>query len=266
MSRHPLSPILTQLAAACSGLSHRVGQGWLRPVLQALQPQAVLRVEGLRVDQRLVALTIDDSPSAETAGILDMLRDHDATATFFIHGANIRSAAETRLLRRMLDEGHEVGNHMPESVPSVQLKPFEFAAEFERNHLILLDHETKPVRFRPSHGFYNHPMAEFMRTRGVELGYRPEFYLGLNFPWDAFFDIPEWYARHNARAAVPGRIVVFHDNQDRRDRRGTIINQSRRTLAALPVFFSELEKQGFKARSLAHVEGACERRVARERY
>ncbi|MCX6846932.1 MAG: hypothetical protein NTU84_10335, partial [Verrucomicrobia bacterium] len=143
-------------------------------------------------------------------------------------------------------------------VPSIQLKPFEFAAEFERNHFILLNNETTPVRFRPSHGFHNRPMAEFMRTRGVELGYRPEFYLGLNFPWDAFFDIPEWYARHNAQAAVPGRIVVFHDNQDRRDRRGTVINQSRRTLAALPVFFSELEKQGFKARSLAQVEGSCE--------
>jgi peptidoglycan/xylan/chitin deacetylase (PgdA/CDA1 family) len=206
------------------------------------------------MDQRLVALTIDDSPSQETAAILDMLRDHDATATFFIHGAKIRSAAETQLLRRILDEGHEVGNHMPESVPSVQLKPFEFAAEFERNHRILLDNKTKPVRFRPSHALYNRAMAEFMRTRGVELGYRPEFYLGLNFPWDVFFEIPGWYARHNARAAVPGRIVVFHDNQDRRDRRGRIINQSLRTLAALPVFFAELDRQGFRARSLAHAE------------
>jgi peptidoglycan/xylan/chitin deacetylase (PgdA/CDA1 family) len=256
MSLHPHSPILTRLAAACSGLSHRVGQGWLRPVLQALQPQAILRIEGLRADQKMLALTIDDSPSPETTRILDMLRDHDATATFFIHGARIRGSAEKRMLRRIHDEGHEVGNHMPESVPSVQLKPIEFAAEFERNHRILLDNDMKPVRFRPSHGFYNRPMAEFMRTRGAELGYRPEFYLGLNFPWDAFFEIPEWYACHNARAAVPGRIVVFHDNQDRRDRRGRIINQSLRTLAALPVFFSELEKQGFKARSLAHLEGA----------
>jgi len=97
-------------------------------------------------------------------------------------------------------------------------------------------------------------MADFMRTRGVELGYRPEFYLGLNLPWDVIFNIPEWYARHNARAAVPGRIVVFHDNQDRCDLHGAIINQSHRTLVALPVFFAELEKQGFKAKSLAHVE------------
>lgn len=69
-----------------------------------------------------------------------------------------------------------------------------------------------------------------------------------------FFEIPGWYARHSAHAAVPGRIVVFRDSHNQRNERGTIINESRRTLAALPVFFVELEKQGFKARSLAHGE------------
>lgn len=243
-----------KLAAACSRIHHSASKAWLRPILQALQPEAILWIEGLQADERLVALTIDDSPSAETGTLLDMLRDHDATATFFVHGMGIRNNDQKKLVHRMVNEGHEVGNHMPESVPSIQLKPYEFAEEFERNHDILLDCEVVPVRFRPSHGFYNRPMAEFLRTRGIELGYRPVFYLGLTFPWDVFFEMPDYYARHNARAAVPGRIVVFHDNQDRRDRRGAIINQTRRTLAALPIFFSELEKQGFKARSLAHLE------------
>lgn len=258
MSVNRPSPTLAKLEELLGGLSHRFGRKCVRPALQALQPQAVLAIDGLKAEQRLVALTIDDAPSAETARILDLLREHGATATFFIHGGRIHGGAEVRLLRRMMDEGHEVGNHMPESVPSVQLKPDAFAAEFERNHQILLGAGARAVRFRPSHGFYNRPMAEFMRTRGVELGYRPFFYLGLNFPWDAFLEIPGWYARHNARAAVPGRIVVFHDNQDRRDRRGRIINQSLRTLAALPVFFAGLKEQGFKARSLADLEAAAE--------
>jgi hypothetical protein len=84
MSRHHDSTILTKLAAACSGLSHRIDQRWLRPALQSLQPQAILRIAGLRADQRLMALTIDDGPSPETARILDMLRDQDGTATFFM--------------------------------------------------------------------------------------------------------------------------------------------------------------------------------------
>ncbi len=259
MSSGLIPPILNTLLEVCSSLSHRAGQGLLRPALQAVQAQAVLRIEGLRVDQKLLALTIDDAPSPESAMILDLLRDYDATATFFTHGARIRSAADRRVMDRMLEDGHEVGNHMPDSIPSIQLKPDQFAKDFERNHEILLEIGVAPARFRPSHGFYNRAMAEFMRTRGVELGYRPEFYLGLNFPWDAFFEIPELYARHNAHAAVPGRIVVFHDNQDRKDRRGSRINQTRRTLGALPVFFRELERQGFKARSLAAVEAAANR-------
>ena len=88
MLSHRLPPILIKLAAACSGLSHSVGQVLLRPELQALQPQAILRIEGLRPDQKLVALTIDDAPSAETGRILNMLGDHDATATFFTNWRN----------------------------------------------------------------------------------------------------------------------------------------------------------------------------------
>lgn len=244
-----------KFSPACSAASHQLGRRVFKPILQALQPQAVLSIESLRADQRWIALTIDDAPSAETGKILDMLAQHKATATFFIHGARIRSAAEKKLIQRMVDEGHEIANHMPDSVPSIQLKPDAFAAEFERNHRIVLDCGVSPVRFRPSHGFYNRAMAEFMKTRAVELGYRPFFYLGLHFPWDVFFEIPEWYARHNACAAVPGRIVVFHDNQDRSNSRG-IINQSERTLISLPLFFASLEAQGFVARSLADVEGA----------
>lgn len=259
MRRHHFSTILSKLATACSGLSHRLDDGLLCSALQAVQPQAIVRIAGLRKEQKLVALTVDDGPSPETGRILDLLRVHDATATFFIHGGSIRSTVERQLMSRIVDEGHEVGNHMPESIPSIQLKPADFAAGFERNHRILTNLGIAPVRFRPSHGFYNRPMAEFMRTRGVELGYRPEFYLGLNFPWDVFFEIPRLYASHNAHAAAPGRIVVFHDNQDRKDRRGRIINQTRRTLAAMPVFFEQLEEQGFKAGSLANVEDAVNR-------
>lgn len=257
MSLHHRYPLFDHFAAAASGLRHQLGQRCLRPILQALQPQAVLQIENLPPDQKLLALTIDDSPSPETWKILDSLSDHGATATFFIHGARIRDTTSRQLMHRILEDGHEVGNHMPDSVPSLSLAPSEFATEFERNHRILLGVGALPVRFRPSHGFYNRTMAEFLRTKGMELGYRPEFYLGLNFPWDVFFKIPQSYARHNAASAVPGRIVVFHDNQDRLDLWKSVINQTQRTLTSLPTFFAELKKQGFNARSLAQVEAAA---------
>lgn len=60
--------------------------------------------------KRKVALTFDDGPSAEwTAAILDTLADRQAPATFFIIGTEAEK--RPRLLRRMLEDGHELGNH-----------------------------------------------------------------------------------------------------------------------------------------------------------
>lgn len=57
-----------------------------------------------------VALTFDDSPNAATtARLLDGLRERGAHATFFLIGEQI--AGREDLLRRMADEGHQVGNH-----------------------------------------------------------------------------------------------------------------------------------------------------------
>ncbi len=57
-----------------------------------------------------VALTIDDGPHRPTgAQLLDVLKAHRVRATFFVVGAQVKQHPD--LARRMLAEGHEVGNH-----------------------------------------------------------------------------------------------------------------------------------------------------------
>jgi cellulose synthase/poly-beta-1,6-N-acetylglucosamine synthase-like glycosyltransferase/peptidoglycan/xylan/chitin deacetylase (PgdA/CDA1 family) len=57
-----------------------------------------------------LSLTFDDGPDpAYTPEILDILKEKNVKATFFIIGAN--AEAHPALVQRMLDEGHEVGNH-----------------------------------------------------------------------------------------------------------------------------------------------------------
>jgi peptidoglycan/xylan/chitin deacetylase (PgdA/CDA1 family) len=58
---------------------------------------------------KTVALTFDDGPSAWTPAVLDLLREHDARATFFVIGARARERPDE--LRRIVAEGHEVGSH-----------------------------------------------------------------------------------------------------------------------------------------------------------
>jgi chitooligosaccharide deacetylase len=56
-----------------------------------------------------VALTFDDGPSVWTPAVLDLLREYEARATFFVIGARVRERPEE--LRRIVAEGHEVGSH-----------------------------------------------------------------------------------------------------------------------------------------------------------
>ena len=56
-----------------------------------------------------VALTFDDGPSIFTGRLLDILKEHNVKATFFILGGNARIQSET--VSRAFAEGHEIGNH-----------------------------------------------------------------------------------------------------------------------------------------------------------
>lgn len=63
-----------------------------------------------RRDRNLVALTFDDGPDpVRTPALLDALAELDAVATFFVVGEGVdRNPA---VVRRIADEGHELGNH-----------------------------------------------------------------------------------------------------------------------------------------------------------
>ncbi|MBQ2060943.1 MAG: polysaccharide deacetylase family protein, partial [Prevotella sp.] len=76
---------------------------WLR----WLYPKAVWR---MNPEEHAVYLTFDDGPIPEaTPFILDTLAQYGAKATFFMVGDNVRKHPE--LFKRIVDEGHQVGNH-----------------------------------------------------------------------------------------------------------------------------------------------------------
>ncbi|MGB4778814.1 polysaccharide deacetylase family protein [Microbacterium sp.] len=56
-----------------------------------------------------MALTLDDGPSTLTPEFLDILRDQQSAATFFMLGKNASRYPDT--VARVAAEGHEIGNH-----------------------------------------------------------------------------------------------------------------------------------------------------------
>lgn len=67
------------------------------------------RIMDQRMDENLCVLTFDDGPSKNTADLLDMLKSYGIKATFFLLGA--QAVHHQDLVRRMDEEGHEIGNH-----------------------------------------------------------------------------------------------------------------------------------------------------------
>ena len=67
-------------------------------------------VSRIFTDEKVVALTFDDGPHPKyTDEILDILSEYGVKATFFVIGKNVDE--NPGILKREVDEGHEIGNH-----------------------------------------------------------------------------------------------------------------------------------------------------------
>ncbi|MGE0215064.1 MAG: polysaccharide deacetylase family protein [Mycolicibacterium sp.] len=79
---------------------------------------------------KCVALTFDDGPSPYTDRLLQILRDNNAQATFFLIGNKV--AADPAGAKRIADAGMEIGSHTWEHPNMTTIPPEEIAAQFSR--------------------------------------------------------------------------------------------------------------------------------------
>ena len=106
-------------------------------------------------DRPMIALTFDDGPHPiVTPRILDLLKQYQARATFFVLGNRVDSYAD--VLQREYTEGHEIGNHSYNHPSLSKLRPEEIAYQVQETderiaHLI----PTSPVLLRPPYGSVN---------------------------------------------------------------------------------------------------------------
>ena len=96
--------------------------------LRWLYPKAYWRMDR---HEKAVYLTFDDGPIPEaTPFILDTLRDFNAKATFFMVGDNVRKYPE--LYKRILAEGHQVGNHTHNHIQGLTHSIKEYSYNVEK--------------------------------------------------------------------------------------------------------------------------------------
>lgn len=82
------------------------------PSYSALYPELyVKRQEVAAAAAKTVYLTFDDGPSKCTEAVLDVLKEMDCKATFFVVGSQLRSDHGQEVLRRIAAEGHTIAIH-----------------------------------------------------------------------------------------------------------------------------------------------------------
>jgi len=113
---------------------------WLRWIY----PKALWRINP---EEHAVYLTFDDGPIPEsTPFILDTLREFGVKATFFMVGENVERYPD--LYRRIVEEGHQVGNHTYNHMGSLRHYIVTYYNNVEKANELIHSH-----LFRPPHGW-----------------------------------------------------------------------------------------------------------------
>ncbi len=180
-------------------------------------------------DRKVVALTFDDGPTPEGVdAVLPVLEQHGVKATFFLIGNRMeRFPAQAQ---RILDAGHELGNHTYSHQRNLFRSQEFYRSEVRRNQEILRSYGSETVLFRPPFG----KRLIGLPTEVEQAGY-------TTIMWDvadkaeSFPDVMDYAADIVARVE-PGSIILIHPmyrtNQTARD--------------ALPHVLLGLEARGYE--------------------
>lgn len=154
-------PVAAATALALADLAVRQPR-WATSLLALALPEVVF---GVPTRRRLVALTFDDGPDgAVTPALLDVLRRHGTTATFFVIGEQV--ARHRKVVERIAADGHELGVHGMDATPTVSRSLPTFERELD-HCLRLLTPWGRPRWFRPASGWIRPEQLTAVGRRGL---------------------------------------------------------------------------------------------------
>lgn len=186
--------------------------------------------------QKVIYLTFDCGyENGNTEQILDALKKHNAPAAFFVVGHMIESAPD--IVRRMVSEGHVVGNHTFHHPDMSSISQKE-AFQKELDSLAELYQQTTG---QPLSRFYRPPQGKYSEEnlqQAQELGYKTIFWSLAYVDWNTDKQpTPEQaYAKLLPRIH-DGAIVLLHST-------------SRTNAEILDELLSKWEAMGYTFKSL----------------
>jgi Predicted xylanase/chitin deacetylase len=174
--------------------------------LKSLYPRCVWDIPA---KEKILYLTFDDGPHpTATPYVLDQLQQYNAKATFFCIGKNVAEHGD--IYRRVLEEGHRVGNHTFNHYNGWKVRD-----ELYLQNILQAGKYIDSNLFRPPYGRITRFQVKLLT--GIK-----------NSPSSAYFRIIMWdvlsgdfdntisvsqCARNVIKNVRPGSVVVFHDSE-----------------------------------------------------
>ena len=149
-----------------------------------------------------IALTFDDGPSNVTEEILDILKNKEVKASFFLIGDNI-TPKHKDIIKREVEEGHEIANHSLTHQDMTKLSEKEIKEEISKTTSLIEEYAgVTPHFFRPPYISVNQTMHD-----------------AIDLPFICGIGCLDWEPLHTAsqrvedvlRDAKDGNIVLLHD-------------------------------------------------------
>jgi len=165
--------VLTKVASASNAMEGpNPDPAALKAKAVVAQPVEIPFIKrGPAVENR-IALTFDDGPTpGVTDRILDELKRRDLKATFFMIGRNVAAAPD--LARRVLAEGHDIGNHTYTHPKLTTLPDAEVEREIQQTQDVFDEVlHYRSTWFRPPFGELRQNQAHLLASRnlGIVLG------------------------------------------------------------------------------------------------
>lgn len=186
---------------------------------------------GSAKEGKQVALTFDDGPDAiVTPKILDILKENEIKATFFLLGD--RAEAHPEIARRIVEEGHAIGNHSWSHPNFKELSMDEAMKQVmdtqeELNDII----GYRPSLFRPPYGALDEDKVEAIQNKDLAI---------VNWSVDTmdWSGVPaQEIMRIIHNQLKPGGIILQHSANGQ--------NHLANTIEALTLLIPDLKNQGY---------------------
>jgi peptidoglycan/xylan/chitin deacetylase (PgdA/CDA1 family) len=166
-------------------------------------------------------LTFDDGPSDHTENLLNILKDYDVKATFFLNSGT--SESDKAIMKRIADEGHAIGVHsVSHNYTEIYASVEAYLADFYNTYQNIYEATgVRPTIFRFPGGSINNYNRLVYQQIIAEMTRRGFVYYDWNVAGDDTSNTASWTSIYNnitggAKHYIGSQIIVLlHDTKSK---------------------------------------------------